>query len=59
MLLYFPLKTLGLVKDGPKERRSFIDKEISQIMPKYYNYLTNYNKILFQRNQLLKTNHSR
>ena len=25
-------------------------------MPKYYNYLTNYNKILFQRNQLLKTN---
>ena len=25
-------------------------------MPKYYNYLTNYNKILFQRNQLLKAN---
>ena len=54
-VVIFSPEDLRLVKDGPKERRSFIDKEISQIMPKYYNYLTNYNKILFQRNQLLKT----
>jgi DNA replication and repair protein RecF len=26
-------------------------------MPKYYNYLTNYNKILFQRNKLLKASY--
>ena len=53
-VVIFSPEDLRLVKDGPKERRSFIDKEISQIMPKYYNYLTNYNKILFQKNQLLK-----
>ena len=55
-VVIFSPEDLRLVKEGPKERRSFIDKEISQIMPKYYNYLTNYNKVLFQRNQLLKTN---
>lgn len=54
-VVIFSPEDLRLVKEGPKERRSFIDKEISQIMPKYYNYLTNYNKILFQRNQLLKS----
>ena len=54
-MIFLP-EDLRLVKEGPKERRSFIDKEISQIMPKYYNYLTNYNKVLFQRNQLLKAN---
>lgn len=55
-VVIFSPEDLRLVKEGPKERRSFIDKEISQIMPKYYNYLTNYNKILFQRNKLLKSN---
>ena len=54
-VVIFSPEDLRLVKEGPKERRLFIDKEISQIMPKYYNYLTNYNKILFQRNQLLKS----
>ena len=53
-VVIFSPEDLRLVKDGPKERRSFIDKEISQIIPKYYNYLTNYNKILIQRNKLLK-----
>lgn len=54
-VVIFSPEDLRLVKEGPKERRSFIDKEISQIIPRYYNYLTNYNKILFQRNQLLKS----
>ncbi len=53
-VVIFSPEDLRLVKEGPKERRLFIDKEISQVIPKYYNYLTNYNKILFQRNQLLK-----
>ncbi|MEG2983950.1 MAG: DNA replication/repair protein RecF [Peptostreptococcaceae bacterium] len=56
-VVIFSPEDLRLVKEGPKERRLFIDKEISQIMPKYYNYLTSYNKILFQRNKLLKSNH--
>ena len=55
-VVIFSPEDLKLVKEGPKERRSFIDKEISQIMPKYYKYLTNYNKTLFQKNKLLKSN---
>ncbi len=51
----FSPEDLKLVKEGPKERRKFIDREISQIVPKYYHYISNYNKILFQRNKLLKT----
>ena len=54
-VVIFSPEDLKLVKDGPRERRSFIDKEISQIMPKYYNYLVNYNKILIQRNKTLKS----
>ncbi|WAW14921.1 DNA replication/repair protein RecF [Peptostreptococcus equinus] len=54
-VVVFSPEDLRLVKDGPKERRTFIDKEISQIMPRYYNILTSYNKILNQRNKLLKS----
>ena len=53
-LVIFSPEDLKLVKEGPKERRNFIDREISQIVPRYYNCITNYNKILFQRNKLLK-----
>lgn len=56
-VVIFSPEDLKLVKDGPRERRSFIDKEISQIMPKYYNYLVNYNKILIQRNKTLYQSH--
>lgn len=56
-VVIFSPEDLRLVKEGPKERRLFIDKEISQIIPRYYNYLTSYNKILFQRNKLLKSNY--
>jgi DNA replication and repair protein RecF len=53
-VVVFSPEDLKLVKDGPKERRSFIDKEISQLIPKYYNNLQRYRKTLFQRNKLLK-----
>lgn len=53
-IVVFSPEDLKLVKDGPKERRKFIDKEISQILPKYYYLITTYNKILMQRNNLLK-----
>ncbi|MCC0633352.1 MULTISPECIES: DNA replication/repair protein RecF [unclassified Clostridioides] len=56
-VVIFSPEDLRLVKEGPKERRTFIDKEISQIIPKYYNYLTNYNKILSQRSRVLKSIH--
>ncbi|SHH30420.1 DNA replication/repair protein RecF [Tepidibacter thalassicus] len=56
-VVIFSPEDLKLVKEGPKERRKFIDREISQIIPLYYNYILNYNKILFQRNKLLKSNY--
>lgn len=53
-VVIFSPEDLRLVKDGPKIRRSFIDREISQIVPGYYGLLTDYNKILANRNKLLK-----
>lgn len=53
-VVIFSPEDLRLVKDGPKIRRSFIDREISQIITGYYNLLTGYNKILSNRNKLLK-----
>lgn len=45
---------LSLVKDGPFERRKFLDIAISQLKPKYASALASYNKALLQRNTLLK-----
>lgn len=45
---------LSLVKDGPFERRKFLDIAISQLKPKYASTLSQYNKALSQRNVLLK-----
>lgn len=45
---------LSLIKDGPYERRKFLDIAISQLKPKYALTLSNYNKALQQRNILLK-----
>lgn len=53
-VVIFSPEDLKLVKEGPKERRSFIDREISQIRPKYYQLLSVYHKNLVQRNNLLK-----
>lgn len=46
---------LSFVKEGPKNRRKFIDIAISQIKPQYKNYLITYEKLLDQRNALLKS----
>ncbi len=45
---------LSLVKDGPYERRRFLDIAISQLKPKYAVTLSQYNKAVAQRNNLLK-----
>lgn len=54
-IVIFSPEDLKLVKEGPSERRSFLDGEISQIKPKYKYNLARYNKILIQRNNLLKS----
>jgi len=45
---------LGLVKGNPEIRRKFIDMAISQIKPVYLSYLIDCNRILTQRNYLLR-----
>ena len=45
---------LSLVKEGPYERRRFLDIAISQLKPKYGITLSQFNKAVSQRNILLK-----
>lgn len=53
MILFSP-EDLMLVKGSPVQRRRFLDIELSQMSLLYYNQLVQYNKILLQRNNLLK-----
>lgn len=55
-VVVFSPEDLKLVKEGPGERRNFLDTEISQIKPVYSYNINRYNKILFQRNNLLRSN---
>ena len=45
---------LNMIKDGPKERRRFIDTALCQLKSGYKNLLSDYNRALLQRNNLLK-----
>ena len=45
---------LSLVKGNPSDRRKFIDSALCQFRPYYAKLLTDYNKVLIQRNTLLK-----
>lgn len=58
-VVIFAPDDLAIIKEGPGERRRFIDSEISQIYPKYYYTLNQYQRILQQRNTLLKENRGR
>lgn len=53
-IVFFSPEDLNIVKNGPAERRRFIDSELCQIDKLYLSDLTKYNKILNQRNALLK-----
>ena len=50
----FSPEDLQIVKEGPQERRKFIDTELCQLDKIYLNSFINYKKALEQRNQLLK-----
>ena len=52
--VFFSPGELRLIQDGPDERRRFMNISISQTSPAYYTALLRYNKILDQRNALLK-----
>ena len=53
-VVMFSPEDLQLVKDGPSERRRFLDMELSQLKPAYYYNLQQYNSALKNRNLLLK-----
>lgn len=53
-IVFFSPEDLDIIKDGPAKRRRFLDMELSQLDKIYLDDLTKYNKILKQRNQLLK-----
>ena len=53
-IVFFSPEDLGIIKNGPEERRRFIDMEMCQLNKAYLFYLTQYRKVLHQRNALLK-----
>ncbi len=53
-IVFFSPEDLNIIKNGPSERRRFLDFELCQLDRIYLFHLTNYNKILNQRNKLLK-----
>ena len=52
--VFFSPEDLNIIKEGPAGRRRFIDLELSQLDKIYLSNLTNYNRIINQRNALLK-----
>lgn len=53
-VVLFSPEDLGIIKNGPGERRRFIDMELCQLNKLYMYHLMNYTKVLNQRNNLLK-----
>lgn len=53
-IVFFSPEDLNIIKNGPSERRRFIDLELSQLDKVYLSNLSNYNRIVNQRNRLLK-----
>ena len=51
----FSPEDLKVIKEAPSLRRRLLDMELSQINSKYYFNLVQYNKILDERNILLKS----
>ena len=50
----FAPEDLNIIKEGPAVRRKFLDMELCQIDRKYVSSISNYNKVLNQRNAVLK-----
>ena len=53
-VVFFSPEDLNIIKNGPSERRRFIDMELCQLDKVYVHSLVQYNKVLLQRNKLLK-----
>lgn len=53
-VVFFSPEDLNIIKNGPSERRKFIDMELCQLDKLYVHDVIAYGKILSQRNRLLK-----
>ena len=53
--IFFSPDELKLIKDSPEERRRFMNIDISQTDKRYFYLLGRYEKVLANRNKLLKT----
>ena len=53
-VVFFSPEDLSIIKSGPAERRRFVDMELCQLDQFYLYNLNHYNKIVNQRNKLLK-----
>ena len=53
-VVFFSPEDLSLVKNGPAERRRFINMELCQLSSLYVHNLIQYSRSVLQRNQLLK-----
>ena len=53
-VVYFSPDEMDIVKESPVLRRNFLNISLSQQKKSYYNTLVRYNKVLAQRNKLLK-----
>lgn len=53
-VVFFSPEDLSIIKNGPVERRRFVDMELCQLDNFYLYNLNHYNKIVNQRNKLLK-----
>ena len=53
-LVFFSPEDLNIIKNGPGERRRFMDLELCQLDQIYLTDLAGYNHIVNQRNRLLK-----
>ena len=55
-IIFFSPEEIKMIKEGPQERRRFIDISLSQQSKNYLYSLSKYNEILANRNKLLKEN---
>ncbi len=53
-VILFSPEDLAIIKNGPAERRRFADMELCQLNKIYMHQLAGYNKVLNQRNHLLR-----
>lgn len=54
VVIIFSPDDLRIIKDSPDRRRNYINRELSQMRPMYYDALRRYNEALREKNALLK-----